>query len=100
MPSYTFRDKKTDETWDDMMTIAEMEDYLKKNKRITSWFAIQEFGITRLADVIHRLRKEGYAIEKTMATHKNARTGKVSTFAKYKFIDAIDVGSNYELSLG
>ena len=31
MPSYTFRDKKTDETWDDMMTIAEMEDYLKKN---------------------------------------------------------------------
>ncbi len=75
-------------------------DYLKKNKRITSWFAIQEFGITRLADVIHRLRKEGYAIEKTMATHKNARTGKVSTFAKYKFIDAIDVGSNYELSLG
>ena len=34
MPSYTFRDKKTDETWDDMMTIAEMEDYLKKNKNI------------------------------------------------------------------
>ena len=34
MPSYTFRDKKTDETWDDMMTIAEMENYLKKNKHI------------------------------------------------------------------
>ena len=36
MPSYTFRDKKTDETWDDMMTIAEMEDYLKKNKNIVN----------------------------------------------------------------
>ena len=34
MPSYTFRDKKTEETWTDLMTISEMEDYLKKNKNI------------------------------------------------------------------
>ena len=34
MPSYTFRDKKTDETWDNMMTIAEMETYLEQNPHI------------------------------------------------------------------
>ena len=34
MPSYTFRDKKTEETWTDLMTISEMEEYLEKNKNI------------------------------------------------------------------
>jgi hypothetical protein len=75
-------------------------DYLRKNKRITSWFAIEEFGITRLADIVHRLKREGHRIGTTMMTHKNARTGKVSNFAKYTYEDAIDVGSNYELTLG
>ena len=35
MPIYTFYNKKTKKQYDDMMTIAEMEDYLKKNKHIT-----------------------------------------------------------------
>jgi len=35
MPIYTFEDKRSGETWDDMMTIAEKEDYLKKNPHIT-----------------------------------------------------------------
>ena len=74
-------------------------DYLRKNKRITSWFAIQEFGITRLADIVHRLRNEGHRIGKTMMTHKNVKTGKVSTFAKYTYETVVDVGSNYELTL-
>ena len=34
MPSYTFRDKKTEETWTDLMTISEMEEYLNKNKNV------------------------------------------------------------------
>ena len=34
MPSYTFRDKKTEETWTDLMSISEMEDYLEKNKNV------------------------------------------------------------------
>ena len=34
MPSYTFRDKKTEETWTDLMTISEMEEYLNKNKKV------------------------------------------------------------------
>jgi hypothetical protein len=75
-------------------------DYLKKNKRITSWFAIQEFGITRLADIVHRLKREGYRISTTMMTHKNMNTGKVSNFAKYTYEDVVDIGSNYELTLG
>ena len=35
MPIYTFKDKKTGKEFDEMMTIAEMEDYLSKNKHIT-----------------------------------------------------------------
>ena len=33
MPTYTFRNKKTDEEWTDLMSISEMEEYLEKNKR-------------------------------------------------------------------
>ena len=35
MPIYTFYNKKTKKQFDDMMMIAEMEEYLKKNKHIT-----------------------------------------------------------------
>ena len=35
MPFYTFKNKKTGKEFDDMMSIAEMEEYLKKNKHIT-----------------------------------------------------------------
>ena len=35
MPIYTFYNKKTKKQYDDMMTIAEMEEYLKKNKHIS-----------------------------------------------------------------
>ena len=35
MPVYTFLNKKTNKEYDEMMSIAEMEDYLKKNKHIT-----------------------------------------------------------------
>ena len=35
MPIYTFRNKKTGKEFDEMMTIAEMEEYLSKNKNIT-----------------------------------------------------------------
>ena len=35
MPIYTFLNKKTNKEYDEMMSISEMEDYLKKNKHIT-----------------------------------------------------------------
>jgi|TARA_B100000424_G_scaffold265450_1_gene255094 hypothetical protein len=34
MPSYTFENKKTGKVWTDIMTIDEMEKYLKKNKNV------------------------------------------------------------------
>ena len=34
MPSYTFENKKTGKVWSDVMTISEMESYLKKNKNV------------------------------------------------------------------
>ena len=34
MPSYTFYNSKTKKEYDDMMTIAEMEELLKKKKHI------------------------------------------------------------------
>ena len=34
MPIYTFKNKKTGKEFDDMMSIAEMEEYLSKNKHI------------------------------------------------------------------
>ena len=35
MPIYTFKNKKTGKEFDEMMSIAEMEEYLNKNKHIT-----------------------------------------------------------------
>ena len=35
MPIYTFENKKTGKVYDDMMSIAEKEAFLKKNKHIT-----------------------------------------------------------------
>ena len=34
MPIYTFINKKTNKEFDEMMTISEMENYIKKNKHI------------------------------------------------------------------
>ena len=34
MPSYSFINTKTNEEWDDIMSISEMEEYLAKNKLV------------------------------------------------------------------
>lgn len=54
-------------------------DYLKKHKSITSWKAIQEFHITRLAAVIFDLKDEGYII--STQRMKDIDTGK--SWTKY-----------------
>lgn len=65
------------------MTQKEMVlNHLKKHGAITSWEAIMEYGITRLSDVIFRLRKDGYKIiTKTIVKKKGERT---ITFAEYR----------------
>lgn len=59
--------------------------HLKAHKSITSWDAITQYGITRLAAVICMLRKDGYRIEtETVSKKKGERT---MTFARYKLCD-------------
>ena len=60
--------------------------YLMTHKRgITSFKAFELFGVTRLADIIFNLRKDGYEIETIQMTTKN-RYGNVTTFACYKLV--------------
>ena len=53
MPTYTFFNKRTKKEFDDMMTISEMEEYLKKNKHITQVIK----GLNIVASVGNRTRK-------------------------------------------
>lgn len=41
-------------------------EHLRKHHSITSWEAIQKYGITRLADRIFKLKKAGHDIETVM----------------------------------
>lgn len=51
---------------------------------ITSWEAIQEYGITRLSAKIYNLRKQGIEILNKNITKKN-RYGRYVTFVDYRF---------------
>ena len=54
-------------------------------RTITSLQAIQLYGCTRLASVIHRLRTEGMTIETKAVNFTNA-FGNASSYAKYVII--------------
>lgn len=55
--------------------------HLEQYGSITSWDAIMEYGVTRLADVIYRLKKDGYRIKsETVIKKKGERT---VSFARY-----------------
>ena len=60
--------------------------HLDKNKTITSWEAIKEYGVTRLSAVIYDLREDGYDITTNMKTNKN-RFGNSVNYSEYKFIN-------------
>lgn len=51
--------------------------HLEKKKSITSWDAINLYGITRLAAVIHDLRSEGKLI------HSTTERGNGKKWARY-----------------
>ena len=53
MPIYTFYNKKTKKQFDEMMTIAEMEEYLQKNKHISQVLT----GLNIVASVGNRAMK-------------------------------------------
>ena len=52
---------------------------------ITSWEAIKEYGITRLSDLIYKLRNEGWNIENEWEHTKN-RYGDSVKYVRYKLI--------------
>ena len=52
--------------------------HLKDYGSITSWEAINEYGITRISAVVYRLRKNGYKISTEFKTSKNRYGDKVS----------------------
>ena len=58
--------------------------YLKQNGSITTWQAIMELHITRLAAVINKLRGEGHNIETTVKTNKGTR------WAEYTIKEPLD----------
>ncbi len=52
-------------------------EHLEKNKTITSWEAIKEYGITRLSEYIRQLRREGYMIVSNWTENINRYGDKV-----------------------
>jgi hypothetical protein len=51
--------------------------HLKKHKHITSWEAINLYRATRLADIVFKLKEQGFKIETVMIQGENTR------FARY-----------------
>ena len=63
------------------MVLRHLQDY----GSITSWEAIEEYGITRLSDVVFRLRNEGVRIDSKNETRNN-RYGTPTTFSRYTLV--------------
>ena len=62
-----------------------VKDHLLNDGSITSWFAFENFGATRLSDIIYKLRNDGWCIN-TVRIPFTDRFGNVSTYAKYEFV--------------
>ena len=58
--------------------------HLKNYGHITTWEAITEYGYTRLADVIHKLRKQGYTIH-SEDVQKITRFNMKTTITRYLY---------------
>ena len=57
-------------------------DYLKNNEYLTSMQAWEMWGVTRLAAIIHNLRRAGYNIE-TVRVETTTRFGESTNYARY-----------------
>ena len=60
----------------------QVTEHLENYGTITSWQAIQQYGATRLSDIIFKLRKSGYDIETKTECTKD-RNGNTCQYAKY-----------------
>ena len=76
-------------------------EHLQRYGNITSWEAIMEYGITRLANYIFILRNEGHIIPSESIT-VTTRIGNTTTISKYHYgikrekQTAIQFNSEYE----
>lgn len=57
-------------------------EYIERFGSISSMEAFKDLGVTRLSDVIFRLKKDGYEFDKVNETRKN-RFGEKASFARY-----------------
>ena len=71
MPIYTFYNKKTKKQFDEMMMIAEMEEYLKKNRHITQVLT----GLNIVASTGSRHMKNDSGWKDTLAKIGEAHPG-------------------------
>jgi len=63
--------------------------HLKTYGHITSYEAIKEYGVTRLAAIIFNHRKNGYDID-SMPLKKKTRFGRSTTISKYIYLKPIE----------
>ena len=63
--------------------------HLKTYGHITSYEAIKEYGVTRLAAIIFNHRKNGYDID-SMPLKKKTRFGRSTTISKYIYTKPIE----------
>lgn len=67
-------------------------EHMRRDGFITSWQAIQLYGITRLSGRIYDLRKAGYNIKSTSQTCRN-RFGNTCNVARYELEDEKENGN-------
>lgn len=60
---------------------AKVMEHFRKHKHITSWEAIQRYRVTRLADVVFRLKEKGWLINTTMVETRDG-----TRFARYYLV--------------
>lgn len=60
--------------------------HMEEHGTISSWEAMQEYGIMRLASRISDIRKAGIPINREMVSQKN-RYGDTVTFARYSIAE-------------
>lgn len=70
--------------------------HLKTYGHITSYEAIKEYGVTRLAAIIFNHRKNGYDIDST-PLNKKTRFGRTTTISKYIYQKPVKSYSQNEL---
>ena len=68
----------------------QIQDHLVKHGFITSWIAIEKYGVTRLSHNILVLRKRGWSIATKDMTTKD-RNGNTCVFAKYVLVSTVSI---------